>query len=347
MYTPSITLREWVLKNPDVNPFEDCANIVQLGGADLYWSEFQYRFKKREIFDEDEFVNAIKRVFLYNSYKFTKLYQSTVLTYNPLNNYLVEKLGAEQNALNLSKLKTGTDTVTPNITITETPNVTTTKVETPTTSMSETTTPNIEEETVREPDLNKTTTDTPRVTTTETETPRVSTTTTTHPAGYTDSTSKTTFDTSTYNPVQQTARAYDANNPEVVTVEPVSGTNEKETSQTGTNTSETEETGTETTTKTTTGTNTKITTFTSGNINTQTSQSGTNREVKTGTESTQYNSTVADTGTETLTYQNRKDQGYMYRPPQDAIEDERKIAIFSLLDIILSDVEQATLISVY
>lgn len=344
----TMLLKEWVLINPDVNPFSTCYNIENLGGAELYWEEFKYRYKQREIFDPDEFVNAIKRCFVYNSYKYEKLYETTQVEYNMLHNYLVEKVGQEQNTLNLSKQKTGTDTVTPNITITETPAVTTTKTETPTTSLQETTTPNLTEATTKTPRVETTTTETPRVKVRETETPRVSTTTTTSPANYTDAMSKTTFDSDTFNPVQTTTRTYDANHPETVITTPTDGTNIKLTEPTeGTNTTVVSQNGTETTNTTKTGSQTKTSTYTSGNVQTITSQTGNNTERKTGTESTQYNTNVSDTGTETLAYLNRKDQGYMYRPPQDAIEDERKVAIFSLLDIILSDIEQATLISIY
>ena len=343
-----VTLKEWVLENPTINPFSTCYNIEELGGADLYWEEFKYRYEEREIYSPTKFVNEIHRIFLFNSYKFKKLYDTMVVEYNMLNNYLVEKTGQEQNTLNLSKQKTGTDTVTPNITITETPAVTTTKTETPTTSLQETTTPNLTEAVTKTPRVETTTTETPRVSVQETETPRVSTTTTTTPANYVDAMSKTTFDTDTYNPVQTTSRTYDAQHPETVITTPTDGTNVKVTVPTdGTNTTVVSQNGTETTNTTKTGSQTKTSTYTAGNIQTITSQTGNNTERKTGTESTQYNTNISDTGTETLAYLNRKDAGYMYRPPQDAIEDERKIAVFSLLDIILSDIEQATLISVY
>ena len=97
----------------------------------------------------------------------------------------------------------------------------------------------------------------------------------------------------------------------------------------------------------TTGTNEKITEYLSGNTQTIKSQSGTDTVRKTGTETTQYNTTVSDTGTDTLSFNGRRDSGYMYRNPQDVIEDERKVAKFSLIDVILIDVEQVTLISVF
>lgn len=343
-----ITLKEWALRNPQTNPFSNCLNIGELGGADLYWDEFKYRYKQRKIFDTDEFISAIERCFRYNQYKYNKLYQTTLLAYNTLYNYMVKKSGQEENTLNLNKQKTGTDTVTPNITITETPAEKITKTETPTIKTKETTTPNVTEATTRTPNTTKTAVETPRAKITEIETPRVSTTTTTNPADYTDSLYKTTFDSTTERPVQQTTRAYDALHPETVTTTPTAGENTKTTEGvSGTNTTETKETGTETTNKNTTGTNTKNFEYVSGNTTTETSHSGTNKEVKTGTEQTTYGSNVKDTGTETLEYKNRVDEGYMYRPPQDAIEDERKIAMFTLLDIIFSDVEQATLLSIY
>ena len=41
------------------------------------------------------------------------------------------------------------------------------------------------------------------------------------------------------------------------------------------------------------------------------------------------------------------DKGFMYRNPQDAIEDERKIADFAIINVILEDVERYTLLSIY
>lgn len=346
-YTPELTLKEWADLNPSVNPFTGCNNIVALGGADLYWNEFKYRYKYREIYDPDDFVSAIERVFLYNQYKFNKLLASTNLEYDPLNNYLVLKSGSEKNSVNMSKAKTGTDTVTPDITKTETPNTTKTETETPSVKTKETITPNTQIEETRTPNLTKDTTETPRVKIQETETPGVSTTSTTNPADYTDNLSKSTYNDAALFPVSSNERVYDSQHPQTQTITPT-GTNTKTTEPiNGTNKTETKETGNEKTVTNTTGTQTKNFEVVSGDTRTVTSQTGTVTTRETGTERTQYGSTVADTGTETLEYLNRTDSGYMYRNPQDVIEDERKIAIFSLLDVILADVEQATLISVY
>ena len=60
-----------------------------------------------------------------------------------------------------------------------------------------------------------------------------------------------------------------------------------------------------------------------------------------------YNSTDTHTGTDSLGFSDRTDSGYMYREPQNAIKDERSIAYFAILNVILEDVERVTLLSVY
>lgn len=346
-YTSELTLKEWSDANPTTNPFVGCINITALGGADLYWDEFKYRYKYREIYEPDEFVSAVQRVFRYNEYKFSKLLASTNLEYDPLNNYMVLKTGSEKNTVNMSKSKTGTDTVTPDLTKTETPNTTRTETETPTVKTRETVTPNISSTVTRTPNLTKDTTETPRVKVQETETPGVSTSSTVVPADYTDNLSKSTYDDTQLYPVSSNARVHDNQHPQTQTITPT-GTNTKVTEPVnGTNKTEEKETGTETTTTTNNGTQTKNFEVVSGNNQTTTTQSGSVITKQTGTEKTQYGSNVNDSGTETLEYLNRTDKGYMYRNPQDVVEDERKIALFSLLDVILADVEQATLISVY
>ena len=67
----------------------------------------------------------------------------------------------------------------------------------------------------------------------------------------------------------------------------------------------------------------------------------------TGSDTTRYGKQKDTDGTETLSFNNRVDSGYMYREPQNAIKDEREIAVFTILDTILSDVERATLLSIY
>ena len=333
MYCENILLKDWVVENPTTNPFTNCRNVTQLGGSDVLWAEFQYRYKNEEIYSPDDFVAAVERCFIQNEYKYTKMLASMGIIYNPLNNYLVNKEGSEVKTLNLSKGKTGTETVTPNLTTTSTPHVTTTTTETPTLKIKETQTP----------------VETPTVKTKTTETPRVEKTITTTPADYTDSTSKTTFDnTQDLKAVQSVSRVYDAQHPETTTEVPTSGTNETTNEVVSGNTrTVTSHTGDDETETVTTGTNEKVTEYLSGNTQTIKSQTGSDTVTKTGTESTQYNTTVSDTGTDTLSFNARKDSGYMYRNPQDVVEDERKIANFSLIDVIMIDVEAVTLISVY
>lgn len=349
MYSCSTLLKTWTENNPNVNPFSNCRNIAALGGADIFWAEFMYRYDNREIYDTDRFVSAVERCFLINEYKYSTMLASLNLAYNPLNNYLVSKTGDEKKTLNLSKGKTGTETKSPDVTITTTPNLTTTETATPTLKTRETTTPNITQDSTFTPTTEDTTVETPRVKTKTTETPRVSTTTTTKPADYTEDLSKTTFDnTVTQKPVQTVTRIYDSTGKEVVTTDVPTGTNETTVEPIeGTNTTKLSHTGNDNTITKTTGTNEKITEYISGNTTTQTTQNGTETKRQTGTEQMQYNTIVSDTGTDTLSYVNRQDSGYMYRNPQDAVKDEREIAAFSLIDVILKDVEQATLISVY
>lgn len=349
MFYDSITLNDWVETYPSLNPFTGCRNVELLGGSDLMWEEFKYRYGERELYDQSRFALEVSRVFLINEYKFTTMLRSLNIEYSPLDNYLVEKIGAEQNNINTSKNKTGTETTTPNLTTTKTPTVTTTTTVTPTLKTKETTTPDLTEDKTFTPTTEDTSVETPTVKTKTTETPRVSKTTTTRPADYTDNLSKTTFDdTTNLKAVQSTSRIYDDNNPETVTESTPNGTNESISEVvSGNTTTKLSHTGNDKTVTKNTGTSTKVTEYLSGNNTTQVSHSGTETDHKTGTEQTTFNTSVADTGTETLTFVGRKDKGYMYRNPQDAIRDEREIAAFSLIDVILKDVEQATLLSVY
>ena len=349
MFYDSITLNDWAETYPTLNPFSGCYNVEALGGSELMWEEFKYRYGERELYDQSKFASEVSRVFLINKYKFSTMLASLNLEYNPLDNYLVEKLGSEQNSINTSKNKTGTETLTPDLTMTKTPSVTTTTTVTPSVKTKETTTPDLTEDKTFTPTTQDTSIETPTVKTRTTETPRVSKTITTKPADYTDSLSKTTFDdTTNLKAVESTSRVFDSNNPETVTESTPNGTNEKTNEVVSGNTTTTlSHTGNDKTVTKNTGTSTKITEYLSGSNTTQVSHSGTETDRKTGTEQTTFNTSVADTGSETLSFLNRKDKGYMYRNPQDAIRDEREIAAFSLIDVILKDVEQATLLSVY
>lgn len=342
------TLYTWEQENPNVNPFEGCTNIDNLGGAEFLWTEFLYRYGNKEVFDPEKFPYALKRVFVINQYKFAKMLASLSLQYNPLDNYRVEKTGSENRSLNNTRNKTGTETEAPLTTSTETYNLSTNEVMTPTTKMletevpnqttTETFTPTTEDTTVREPDITSTTTDTPGV----------KTKTTTKPADYTDEQSKTTYDSQTYSAVAKNTRQYSQTYPEETTVEYIgNGENVSEVNQTGTETTTLSHTGHDTTVSEVHGTNEKTTEYKSGNVTTNTGKTGTVATAKTGTDTLTFNTTVADAGSNNLSFVNRKDSGFMYRNPQDAIKDERLIANFSLIDVILTDCEQATLVSVY
>ena len=122
-----------------------------------------------------------------------------------------------------------------------------------------------------------------------------------------------------------TVKYEDPNNKFDTTTTEVEGTIETDSSKSGANTTTTTNTGGETTTV-----------------------SGTNSTTTGGTTQTTYNNyKKSEEGFEELSFNDRVDEGYMYRPPQDAIEDEIKLARFNLLTIILKDVRDRVLISVY
>lgn len=336
------TLKEWAEANPTINPFTNCLNVATYGGADLLYSEFLYRYRQREIFDEDNFVFAVKRVFVINEYKYQRLYQTTTLSYNPLNNYRVEKSGSEVNTLGTSRTDSGTSTRTPNITERKTPDVTETT--TPNLSQTETFTPTIKSKEVITPTVKTRETITPTVKTKETESPGVSTTTTSTPETYTDTTSRSTYDDLAFKAVEQKSHVGSAGGTSVVTP---TGTNEKTTEIISGNT--------QTDTEVLSGNTEKVTETLSGNNQTTTTKSGTSSvrttgtdtKTTTGTESMTTGLTRTNSGSDTLSFNNRVDEGYMYREPQNAIKDEREIADFALINIILSDVEAMTLLSIY
>lgn len=341
-----VTLEQWARENPTINPFENCSNIENLGGAQLYWDELRYRYDQRDLYNPDRFVSAIERLFDYNRYKYQRLLATTTAQYNMFDNYKLEKNGTETTTYNTSKTKTGSDTRTLNLqdqrtdnlaeNKTNTPRVETTVTNTPTLKTRETITPTVKEQEVV----------TPTVKTKEIMTPGVSTTTTSTPESYTDETSRTTFDSAAYNAVQK--NVHTAGTAGSTTTTPT-GTDTKTTEVLSGNTTTVREqksgtivtdtefvSGTDSTVTSKTGTDTSITTNT-----------GTETTAKTGTDALAHNTTDAHTGTEALGFTNRVDSGYMYREPQNAISDERKIAIFAILNIILGDVEAATLLSVY
>lgn len=262
-------------------------------------------------------------------------------------NYKVTKSGTETTTFNTTDAHSGTDTRTPTIqkqrtdnlteNITETPRVETTTTETPSLKTKETVTPTVKEkETV-----------TPTVKTKETDIKGNITTVTTTPEGYTDEISRTTYDSSAYNAVEKTVHTAG-----------VGGTTTTTPSGTGdTRTSEVLSGDTQTIRETLSGNTETVREVVSGNNSTVVSKSGTDQTAKTntgtstisesGNETMQYNSSKNKTGTESLGFANRTDEGYMYREPQNAIKDERDIARFAILDDILSDVERATLLSIY
>lgn len=376
-WNSDITLAEWAEENPTINPFTNCTNITQLGGADLYYSEFIFRYGERYLFRPTTLVSDIQRVFLYNSVKFSRLLNSLNSSYDVFSNYRVEKTGDEITNFDTDRTKTGTEALGINLTQTETPRETETITESPQLTERKTETPRVETtitetpaeiKTVLEtPNLTETTT--PNITTstdgtvTETSTPRVSTTTSTTPLGYTDvtATSRTTYDSSSYNPVESVNLTHTpSSGTEIVTVTPTSGTNEVETitdtevtqtgtstlARTGTNTTRTSMSGTNTTETSQTGTNTTETSQ-SGTNTIEKEMGGSNTILKTGTNTTTFNTTASKTGDETLSFVDRVDSGYMYRSPQDALEDEIKLARWSLIDLILQEVEQKVCLSVY
>lgn len=340
------TLKQWATENPTINPFENCENITSLGGAQLYWDELRYRYDERTLYNPDRFVAAIERLFDYNYYKYQRLLATTTANYDMFENYKLQKDGTETTTYDTSKTKTGTDTRTLNLqdqrtdnlteNKTDTPRVETTTTNTPTFKTRETITPTVKEEEVV----------TPTVKSKETMTPGVSTTTTSTPESYTDETSRTTYDSATYNAVQK--NVHSAGTAGSTTVTPT-GVDTKTTEVLSGNTTTVREqksgsivtdteflSGTDATVVSKTGIDTSVKTNT-----------GTETTAKTGTDALAHNTTDAHTGTESLGFNNRVDSGHMYREPQNAISDERRIAIFTILNIILGDVEAATLLSVY
>lgn len=342
----SVSLKEWAVAHPNVNPFTNCVNVAQFGGADFLWAEYKYRYGNREVFYPDDFVNEVERVFRINTYKFMSLLATTQANYDMFTNYQVEKIGSEETEFDKDKTHTGNDTLTLNSTSTERPAEVINKVTTPTTEITETETPELTKTEVSTPRVVDSTLKTPNTQTETVETPRVSTTAEHTPLGYTESTSKTTFDNLSHKPVEMVTHTPSTGS-EITVTTPTTGTNTTVSTTTGTETTELSHTGTNTVQTDTTGTNTKVTGYTNGNVTEQETHSGQNVVQKTGTEMQGYNSSNSEEGTETLTFRNRMDKGFMYRPPQDAIKDERTIAMFSLVDIILKDVEAATLVSVY
>lgn len=341
-----ISLNKWAEDNPDVNPFENCAQISQLGGADLYWQELLYRYGERTVYNPDRFVGALERLFEYNRYKYKRLLDTTTAVYPVFDNYKLAKSGTETTTHNTSKAKTGTDTHTLNLSDARTDNLNENVTETPRVETTETNTPNVKTKETVTPTVKEIETVKPTVKTKETSTPGVSTTTSITPESYVDETSRTTFDSLNYNAVQKTSHTASTAGSTTVTptghdekiTEVVSGDTETTREQksgtivteleriSGEDTKVTSKTGTDTTVKTNTGTQTTL---------------------KTGTDTMGYNSTDTHTGTDSLGFSDRTDSGYMYREPQNAIKDERSVAYFAILNVILEDVERVTLLSVY
>lgn len=341
------TLAEWAEENSDINPFENCTNIDNLGGAILYWEEMLYRYSERELFNENRFVATIERLFNYNGYKYKRLLQTTTATYDMFSNYKLQKEGTETNTLNISDNHTGTDTRTPNLTKTRTPDLTEVKTSTPGVSETTTETPTIKTKETITPTVKTRQTETPTVKTKETDVKGTTTTTTTTPEGYIDELSRTTYDSTNYNAVQKNVHSVSSN--ATTTVTP-SGTGDTKTTEvlSGNTITDNEVVSGNTITEfeAVSGNNITVKTKT-GNDTTNTTNTGTEKITDTGTETTQYNNTKAKTGTDALSFTNRIDSGYMYREPQNAIKDERDIAVFAILDVVLSDVERATLLSIY
>ena len=90
MITKLKTLNEWALDNPTTNPFSGCLNVDTYGGANLLYNELLYRYGEREVFKADQFVAEIERLFIINSYKYNRLYQTTVQAYDIFSNYKVQ-----------------------------------------------------------------------------------------------------------------------------------------------------------------------------------------------------------------------------------------------------------------
>lgn len=340
------TLNEWALEHPTVNPFTGCLNVETYGGATLLYNELLYRYGEREIFKENQFVAEIERLFVINSYKYNRLYQTTVQAYDIFSNYKVQKAGSEVTNTTLNKSGTENSTRTPAITETTTPNLSHSETITPAVTETETFTPTVKSQEVTTPTLKTKETVTPTTKTKETDTAGVSTTTTSTPDSYTDTTSRSTYDDATYKPVEFKTHTGTAGGTTIVTP---NGHNEKLTEVVSGNTITENEvvSGNTTVTKETISGNNVTQKVQSGHTTKQGSQTGTNTKQTTGTDTTAITTSGSNTGSETLTFNGRIDSGYMYREPQNAIRDERDIALFSLVNDILKDVEDATLLSIY
>lgn len=356
MYHPRKRLIEWAEENPTINPFSECYNITNLGGAELYWEEFKYRYGERQIYYEAGFVNAVKRVFNIYKYKYERLLATTLATYNMFDNYKLAKAGSEKTSYDVDKSHSGTDeytkgttsTITDGITVTTTttPGVQTTVTETPGAKMKETVTPQTTE-IVEVANMHKIK---------ETTEKGIEKTITTTPESYTDSTSRTTYDDTTYQPVSQIVHSAGAN-PGEVTESYDDGqdtkTTEFLTDQQGhpykdtTTTSFQNGSKVETVVELLDNTNNTTVTSKTGIDTVGEVHSGTKSNAMTGKDSITHGLKVSTDGDETLSFEDRVDSGYMYREPQNAIKDERDIAVFAILDVILSDVERVTLLSVY
>ena len=347
MMNKNILLGEWAENHPDINPFSGCRNIENLGGAELYWDEFLYRYSEREIFKPANFVAAIQRVFNYNYYKYKSLLATTVATYNMFDNYKVTKEGTETTTFNTTDAHSGSDTRTPTITKTRTDNL----------SENKTLTPRVEETTTETPTVKTKETFTPTVKTKETVTPTVKTketdvkgttmTTTVTPESYTDEHSRTTYDSQVYAPTEKKVHTAGASGSTTVTP---SGTGDTKTTEVLSGNTLTENevvSGNNETVKEVLSGNTTTVKSKTGTDSVAITNTGTSAVAETGTEQMAYNSSKIKTGTEALGFTNRTDSGYMYREPQNAIKDERDIAMFTLIDPILSDIERATLLSIY
>lgn len=341
-----VTLSQWATENPTINPFANCENISALGGAQMYWDELRYRYDNRDLYNPDRFVAAVERLFTYNRYKYQRLLATTTANYDMFENYKLQKAGSEITTYNENKTKTGTDTRTLNLQDQRTDNLTENKTDTPRVEVTQTNTPTLKTKETVTPTVKEEEVVTPTVKTKEIATPGVSTTTTVTPEGFTDEISRTTFDSSTYNAVEKTVHSAGLQGSTTVTP---TGSDTKTTEVLSGNTTTVKEqksgniiteneyvSGTDTTVTSKTGTDTSVKTNT-----------GTETTAKTGTDTLGHNTTDAHTGTESLGFNDRVDSGHMYREPQNAITDERRIALFTILNIILGDVEAATLLSVY
>lgn len=349
-------LSEWASEHPLANPFSNCQNITNLGGADLYWDEFKYRYGEREIFNVDGFVGAVERVFKFNKYKYERLLATTTATYNMFDNYKLAKDGTERTTYDLTKANSGTDTygkgsvvtVADNIkiTTTSTPEVETTVKETPGAKMKETVTPQTTE--IVESALGH------KIK--ETTEKGISATTTVKPEGYTDELSKTTYDDATnYNKVQKMVRTAGVSGETKVEYDDGQDTKTTEYLTDGqgnpykdtTKTSYQQGSKVETVVELVDETYNETVTSKTGSDEVEEAHSGTKTSTGSGSDTIEHGLTVDTDGDETLTFEDRVDSGYMYREPQNAIKDERDIAVFAILDTILSDVERATLLSIY